>query len=130
MSRLVGWAAILMTGTVLFGAGVVYTIGKAANEDARHKERRQVEALLDEQMVRLSELVTRAVEQQHSARERMEIFDNLSAYVDLAGIVETGHDGVHWVDIRRYTRAELDQALVVSQLFGENSQQGRGLGAA
>jgi len=130
MSRLVGWAAILMTGTVLFGAGVVYTIGKAANEDARHKERRQVEALLDEHMVRLSELVTRAVEQQHSARERMEIFDNLSAYVDLAGIVETGHDGVHWVDIRRYTRAELDQALVVSQLLGENSQQGRGLATA
>ena len=39
MSRLVGWAAILMTGTVLFGAGVVYTIGKAANEDALHQER-------------------------------------------------------------------------------------------
>lgn len=125
MSRLVGWAAILMTGTVLFGAGVVYTIGKAANEDALHQERWQIGALLEEHTDRLSELVNRAVEQQHAAHERMQIFDNLAAYVDLAGIVETGHDGVHWVDIRRYTSAGLDEALVASQLLIENPQHGR-----
>jgi diguanylate cyclase (GGDEF)-like protein len=125
MSRLVGWAAILMTGTVLFGAGVVYTIGQAANEDALRKERWHVTALLDEHTDRLAELVERAVEQQDTASERVQIFHNLAAYVDLAGIVDTGSDGIHWVDLRRYAAVRIDEALVASQLLVNGSRRGR-----
>ena len=131
MSRLVGWAAILITGTVLFGAGVVYTIGRAANEDALHAERWQLGRLVAEHTDRLSELLTRAVEQQNIAHEHMQIFDNLAAYVDLAGIVEIGHDGVQWIDIRRFAAGELDEALIVSQLLNvdprSSAAAGRGV---
>ncbi len=119
MSRLVGWAAILMIGTVLFGAGVVYTLGKASNEDALLAERRYVMAMLDEQVSRLSELVGHAATRHERFDEREQIFENLAAYVDLAGIVETGSDGVSWIDIRRFTPVDLDEALVTARLSGQ-----------
>jgi len=125
MARMFWWAAILILGTVAFGAGVVLTISRAANEDARLQEMRQIHeglaARADQHARQVSAIMRMQVDQAGGPDEREELFMQLAPHVSVGGIVTTEGGGISWVDRRIFAgagrNAGVDAALAVSSMF-------------
>ncbi|HMB10918.1 putative bifunctional diguanylate cyclase/phosphodiesterase, partial [Saliniramus sp.] len=119
------WAAILILGTVAFGAGVVLTISRAANEDARLQEMQQIHEGLTAQAGRqarqVSAIIRMQVQETGGRDERERLFMQLAPHVDVGGIVTTEGGGISWVDRRIFPgagrNAGVDAALAVSSMF-------------
>ncbi len=125
MARMFWWAAILILGTVAFGAGVVLTISRAANEDARLQEMQQIHDGLTAQAARharqASAIIRMQVAEPGGRDEREKLFMQLAPHVDVGGIVTTEGEGISWVDRRIFPgagrNAGVDAALAVSSMF-------------
>lgn len=125
MARMFWWAAILILGTVAFGVGVVLTISRAANEDARLQEMRQIHeglsAQADQHARQISAIIRMQVDETGAPDEREKLFMQLAPHVDVGGIITTEGGGVSWVDRRLFSgagrNAGVDAALAVSSMF-------------
>ena len=119
------WAAILIAGTVAFGIGVVLTLSRAANEDARLHEQQQVlvgiDAAVAERARRIAAVAASERSEGDVFTEREALFTRLSPHVAIGGIVTMDAGGVSWIDRRIFEGAGrdagVDAALAVSAMF-------------
>ncbi len=129
MSRMFWWAAILIVGTVLFGVGVVVTVSRAADEEARLWEKQ----LFSDGLTSRAEALARKTAAVAAAKgggssgigEREAMFLQLAPHVAVAGIVSIKHDGVLWLDRREFPgagrQAWIDTALAVEAMLDPRS---------
>ena len=129
MARMFWWAAILIMGTVAFGIGVVLTISRAANEDARLLETQQIydglTAQADERARRVFAITQKQGAGGGTHGEREKLFVQLAPHVTIGGIVTIEGGGVSWIDRRIFAGAGRDAgvnaALAVSSMFGPDA---------
>ncbi len=119
------WAAILIVGTVAFGFGVVVTISRAANEEARQYELRQLAdgfaGQADELGRQIAAVASLHGESEGGNRERESMFLQVAPHTMIAGIVTHEADGVSWIDRRIFANAGrdvgVDAALAVQAML-------------
>jgi diguanylate cyclase len=124
LARLVWWAGILLTGTIVLGVSIVYMITFQANENAGRAERVRISSAIAQHVQFLGSTLTAIARATQGEGQREQMLALAEPHFDFLAINE--HDesnpSSRWVVLHTKTGFEINN-MIASGSFGATSQK-------